>query len=88
MGIFSKKANDELFELLEADAKKVQESNDNKIQPSYVITADEVLAREESPRETKHTASSESPLEALKKRMLNQSKEQTEEKPLKNIEKK
>ncbi|MBE6732751.1 MAG: hypothetical protein E7561_01995 [Ruminococcaceae bacterium] len=88
MSIFSKKANDELFELLEADAKKVQESNDNKIQPSYVITAEEVLSREESPRETKHTASSESPLEALKKRMLNQSKEQTEEKPLKNIEKK
>lgn len=75
MGIFSKKKKDDLYDLLDADAiKELQdESKDDsdKIQPSHLITVSEVLSTCENDQETTETVLTESPLEALKKRMLN-----------------
>lgn len=79
MGIFSKKENRELFDILEADAKREADSNksifasDNKIQPSHVLTVSEVLSQNENSDigYQKTAVCADSPIEALKKRMLN-----------------
>lgn len=81
MGIFSKKTNDELFELLESDAKqeaeeKKEQNSNNRIKPEHALTVDEVLSHDTVSGESMPKASSQSPLEALKNRMLNNSKEQ------------
>lgn len=82
VGIFSKKKNNELFELLEADAKKEAakkspNGSDDKIAPSHVLTVDEISS--ESGKKDDSPVLSESPLEALKKRVLNMSSPQKKE---------
>lgn len=75
VGIFSKKPNSELLELLEADAKREAENESvntphDKIQPSHMLTVDE-FSDNNKPKQ--NNTLTDSPLESLKKRVLNMS---------------
>lgn len=76
MGIFSKKVNDELLKLIEADENKnptgftIDNGEDTKIKPSHAITVSEVLD-ESSDDDKLNISFTKSPLEALKDRMMN-----------------
>ena len=94
MGLFSKKVNKELFELLEADAddNKIgidgNVTDDEKIHPSHAITVAEVLKRDDSENNETDTTSV-SPIDSLKKRMYNMTHsedETVEDEPQKKVE--
>jgi len=81
VGFFSKKKNNELLELIEADAQKeATQKSDNKstdkISPSHVLTIDEISS--DSVNANNSISLTEPPLESLKKRVLNMSSSQTE----------
>lgn len=89
MGIFSKKKNNDFFQLIEEKAAAPapyevpqEKADENTLHPDYVLTTDEILASDNADKSDTATDTGPSdPLAAMRERMLRNVSGQAEKKP-------